>query len=74
VFAVYCTFPGFTFHAHHNTIAADGYAWNITSASPVLDSDYNTFQASPVRMDVAGTDYTLAAYKTATGQDQHSTP
>jgi len=75
VFAVNCGATGFTFHAHQNTIATTGYFWNISSANPVIDSDNNTFQnVSGNRMNIAGTDYTLAAYKTATGQDAHSTP
>jgi len=75
VFGVYDQAAGTHFKARNNNITCDGYFWYLTDATVALDSDSNTFaNLSGNKMNVGGTDYTLAAYKTATGQDAHSTP
>jgi hypothetical protein len=75
VFGVYNPATGLQFKARQNHITCDGYFWYLPVAPATLDSDNNTFASlSGNKMNVGGTDYTLAAYKTATGQDSHSTP
>jgi hypothetical protein len=79
-FGVYNSSTGLRFKARQNNITCDGYYWYLPVAPATLDSDNNTFGAVSAsdtgakKMNVGGTDYTLAAYKTATGQDGHSNP
>jgi hypothetical protein len=64
---------GFTLISRGNEFATGWQPYKIVDAGATLDSDYNHFAADR-SIHVFGTEYpNLAAYKTATGQDAHST-
>lgn len=67
------TSPGCTLTSHNNNFSAHAGNIYVMSSPYTINSDFNQFSSSAT-FQFGGSNWNLAQYRAATGQDAHSTP